>query len=100
MVIDCERRHGDEPTCRFPKEANLKGISMATVILRVKVASDGRAERVWVMSDPGQGFGRMAAMCSCVKHYRPAKSATGKPVAATATYRFKFQRPADPALRQ
>ncbi|WP_438014562.1 energy transducer TonB [Sorangium sp. So ce315] len=66
-------------TCLFPEEADRKGIDNATVVLWVHVEPDGSARTVQILHDPGNGFGRVAALCAMRARYAPGKDRSGAP---------------------
>jgi protein TonB len=53
-----------------------------TVVLRVSVRVDGRAERVDLLTDPGFGFGAAARLCASRTQFEPARDWAGQPAAA------------------
>ncbi len=69
-------------SCPWPAEADARQVDQETVVLRVAVAADGRADRVDVLDDPGFGFGRAARQCALGTRFEPARDPTGAPVAA------------------
>jgi protein TonB len=68
--------------CPWPAEADAEQVNEQTVVLRVSVRPDGRAERVDVLSDPGFGFGPAARLCALRTAFEPAHDSAGQPVAA------------------
>jgi protein TonB len=55
-----------------------------TVVIRVTVRLDGRAERVDVLKDPGFGFGDAARACALTARFGPARDAAGRAIAAVS----------------
>ena len=68
--------------CPWPAEADAQQVNEQTVVLRVSVRSDGQAERVDVLSDPGFGFGAAARLCALRTRFEPARDPGGLPVVA------------------
>lgn len=68
--------------CPWPAEADAQQVNEQTVVLRVTVRADGRADRVDVLSDPGFGFGTAARLCAQRTRFEPARDPVGQPVAA------------------
>jgi periplasmic protein TonB len=68
--------------CPWPAEADARQVDQETVVLRVSVGVDGRAERVDVLEDPGFGFGRAARQCALSTRFGPARDPAGDPIAA------------------
>lgn len=68
--------------CPWPAEADAEQVNEQTVVLRVVVRADGRAERVEVLSDPGFGFGGAARLCALRTTFEPAHDSVGQPIAA------------------
>jgi protein TonB len=71
-------------SCQWPSEADAQQIDEQTVVLRVVVRVDGRAERVDVVSEPGFGFGQAARTCAMATRFEPARDAAGHAIAATS----------------
>jgi protein TonB len=69
-------------SCPWPTEADSQQINEQTVVIRVVVRADGRAERVEVVSDPGMGFGQAARNCALGTRFQPARNTAGEPIAA------------------
>jgi protein TonB len=69
-------------TCPWPAEADAQQVDEQTVVLRVTVRADGRAERVDVVGDPGYGFGPAARQCALGTRFEPARDGAGQPVTA------------------
>lgn len=69
-------------SCPWPAEADARQVDQETVVLRVAVAADGRADRVDVVEDPGFGFGRAARQCALSTRFNPARDPGGAPIAA------------------
>lgn len=82
--------YGFTSECEFPDSAN---VDMAVVQVAVTVGTDGKAQRVEVVSDPGQGFGAAARVCAMTQPYRPARDKTGRLVVSkTPPFRIRFTR--------
>ena len=71
-------------SCQWPSEADAQQIDEQTVVLRVVVRVDGRAERADVVSEPGFGFGQAARTCAMATRFEPARDAAGHAIAATS----------------
>jgi len=71
-------------SCPWPAEADAQQVNEQTVVLRVSVRANGRAERVDVLSDPGFGFGSAARACALATHFEPAHDAAGQAIAASS----------------
>jgi periplasmic protein TonB len=69
-------------SCPWPAEAEAQQVDQQTVVLRVAVRADGRAERVDLVDDPGFGFGRAARACALQTRFEPARDPAGALVAA------------------
>jgi protein TonB len=69
-------------SCPWPAEADARQVDQETVVLRVAVAADGRADRVDLVDDPGFGFGRAARLCALGTRFQPARDPAGDPIAA------------------
>ena len=69
-------------SCPWPAEADAQQVNEQTVVLRAAVRSDGRAERVDVVADPGFGFGAAARQCALATRFEPARDPSGQPIAA------------------
>jgi len=69
-------------SCPWPAEADARQVDQETVVLRVAVRADGRADRVDVVDDPGFGFGRAARQCALGTRFEPARDPAGAPIAA------------------
>jgi periplasmic protein TonB len=72
----------DAWNCPWPAEADARQVDQQTVILRVAVRPDGRAERVELLSDPGFGFGPAARLCALATRFEAARDAAGQAMAA------------------
>jgi hypothetical protein len=66
--------------CPFPMTAEKKEIGSAVVVARVLVASDGTAEDVEILRDPGHGFADAARECAMKQLYVPARDAEGNTI--------------------
>jgi periplasmic protein TonB len=69
-------------SCAWPAEADARQVDQETVVLRVAVRADGRADRVDIVDDPGFGFGRAARQCALGTRFEPARDRAGAPIAA------------------
>jgi protein TonB len=69
-------------TCAWPTEAEDEDIDEQSVVLEVTVKSDGTAESVRVLRDPGHGFGAAARACALATRFSPAADAEGHAVRA------------------
>lgn len=69
-------------SCPWPAEADARQVDQETVVLRVVVGADGRADRVDVVEDPGFGFGRAARQCALGTRFEPARDPAGERIAA------------------
>jgi len=80
-------------SCPWPAEADAEQVNEKTVVLRVRVQADGRAQSVEVLSDPGFGFGAAARACALATRFDPARDADGRAVGAlSAPIRVHFYR--------
>jgi len=80
-------------SCPWPAEADAEQVNERTVVLRVRVQPDGRAETVEVVSDPGFGFGAAARACALGTRFEPARNGDGQPIVAlSAPIRVHFYR--------
>ena len=68
--------------CPWPAEADAQQVNEQTVVVRVAVRADGRADRVDVLSDPGFGFGPAARFCALRTRFEAARDPVGQPIAA------------------
>jgi protein TonB len=71
-------------SCQWPSEADAQQIDEQTVVLRVTVRPDGRAERADIVSDPGFGFGQAARVCALATRFEPARDSAGLRIGATS----------------
>ncbi|MCL2777423.1 MAG: energy transducer TonB [Polyangiaceae bacterium] len=79
--------------CPFPSEADADQIDDAYVTVQVTVKSDGSADAVTVLQDPGHGFGREAKKCAMRKRYTTALDTSGNTIAGTTkAFRVHFAR--------
>ncbi len=69
-------------SCPWPAEADARQVDQETVVIRVQVGADGRADRVDVVEDPGFGFGPAARQCALATRFGAARNVAGDPVAA------------------
>lgn len=67
-------------SCPWPAEADAEQVNEQTVVLRVAVRADGRADRVDVLSDPGFGFGAAARLCALRTRFEPARDPVGRAI--------------------
>jgi protein TonB len=80
-------------SCPWPSEADEAKIVREMVVLRVSVRSDGTADAVKILSDPGAGFGPAARACALRTHFRPALDEGGAAMAAwSPPIRVRFVR--------
>lgn len=80
-------------SCPWPSEAEGAESVQQVVVLRVSVRSDGTADEVKVLSDPGSGFGQAARACALRTHFRPALDEGGVAIAAwSPPIRVRFVR--------
>jgi protein TonB len=68
--------------CPWPAEADARQVDQETVVIRVAVGVDGRADRVDVLQDPGFGFGPAARQCALATRFGAARNPAGDPIAA------------------
>jgi periplasmic protein TonB len=68
--------------CPWPAEADARQVDQETVVIRVTVGIDGRADRVDVLQDPGFGFGPAARQCALSTRFGAARNPAGDPIAA------------------
>jgi protein TonB len=68
--------------CPWPTEADARQVDQETVVIRVAVGVDGRADRVDVLQDPGFGFGPAARQCALSTRFGAARNPAGDPIAA------------------
>jgi hypothetical protein len=79
----------------FPAQSDIDKVDEAYVVLQAEVAPDGYPTDVFVLRDPGHGFGAAARRCAMLKKYIPGRDANGAPVAAeTAPFRIHYLRAA------
>jgi biopolymer transport protein ExbD len=65
--------------------------SDVSVFVAIHVGPDGKPQTVDVLEDPGPGLGDAARLCAMNHTFRPAKDASGKPVAGVMKLRVYFQ---------
>jgi protein TonB len=68
--------------CPWPAEADARQVDQETVVIRVAVGIDGRADRVDVLQDPGFGFVTAARQCALTTRFGAARNPAGDPIAA------------------
>lgn len=78
--------------CPWPSEADAEQIDESYVTIEVAVGTDGKAQKVTVVQDPGFGFAREARSCALRQTYNAALDRDGKPIAATKKFRVRFER--------
>ena len=84
---------GESWSCPWPAEAEPLAIEEQTVLIRVVARSDGTAEAVTVLADPGHGFGDAASDCARRARFLPARNSKGDAVRATSPpIRVRFSR--------
>ncbi|MGB1701112.1 MAG: energy transducer TonB, partial [Nannocystaceae bacterium] len=87
------RLEGSAWRCPWPSKALDADIYEQSVVLKVRVGSDGRARSVEVLEDPGLGFGDAARACAMKTRFTPALDREGDPVTATSPpIRVRFTR--------
>ncbi|HEY5958531.1 MAG TPA: hypothetical protein VIV60_18340 [Polyangiaceae bacterium] len=69
--------------CGFPAEADVEQIDYMRLSIVVTVGTDGRAQSVTVLKDPGYGFGNQARQCALRKTYNVGYNADGKAIVTT-----------------
>ncbi len=69
--------------CGFPAEADVEQIDFMRLSIVVTVGTDGRAQSVTVLKDPGYGFGNQARQCALRKSYSVGLNAEGKAIVTT-----------------
>jgi protein TonB len=80
-------------SCPWPPEAEGAEIHLEMVVLRVFVRSNGTADEVKIVSDPGSGFAPAARACALRTHFRPAVDDGGAAMAAwSPPIRVRFVR--------
>jgi protein TonB len=70
--------------CPWPLEAEPLSVVEQVVALRVVVRVDGTVASSEVVSDPGYGFGAVAAACARRQRFSPATDGAGRPIPATS----------------
>jgi periplasmic protein TonB len=79
--------------CPWPSEADAEQIDEAYVSVQVTTKSDGTAEKVTVLSDPGHGFAREARQCAMRERYNSALDHDGNAIGGvTKAFRIHFER--------
>jgi protein TonB len=78
--------------CPFPPEADTAQIDEAVVQLEVHVRADGSVDSVRILSDPGNGFGRMAYQCALRQRFTPALDFDGNPIPGVVRPPVHFNR--------
>ncbi|WP_394837660.1 energy transducer TonB [Pendulispora rubella] len=79
--------------CPWPSEADSESVDEAYVTVEVLVGTNGRAQQVTVVKDPGHGFGREARQCAMQKPFATQLDVNGNPVAGkTKPFRIHFER--------
>jgi protein TonB len=86
--------HSRNWPCGWPSEAEDLDIDETYVTVRADISINGEVTDVEVMSDPGHGFGKRAALCARTRvSFDPALDAAGNKVAGkTPPLRIKFVR--------
>ena len=86
--------HSRNWPCGWPSEADDLDADEAFVTVRASIRADGSVEDIEVLSDPGHGFGKRAALCARSKvSFDPALDAAGQPSAGkTPPLRIRFVR--------
>jgi protein TonB len=67
--------------CPWPREADAEQIDQQTVVIRVRVETNGTVDSAQLVADPGTGFGRAAVTCARQTRFEPALDVGGNPVA-------------------
>ena len=78
--------------CPFPPEADTAQVDEAVVSIEVAVKADGTPASVRILSDPGNGFGRMAYQCAMRQRFTPALDLDGNPVPGVVRPPVHFNR--------
>lgn len=87
------RLAGSAWRCPWPSRAIDADIFEQTVVIKVRVGTDGRARDVQIVEDPGLGFGDAAAACARKTRFTPARDDAGTRVAAMSPpIRVRFTR--------
>jgi hypothetical protein len=69
-------------------------VDEAYVVAAVLVASDGHAEDVTIIHDPGYGFGDASKQCAMHQQYVPGRNAGGVAIESrTKPFRIHYSRP-------
>jgi protein TonB len=68
--------------CPWPKEADSREVDEESVVIKVVVRADGKAESVKTLSDPGYGFAQAARTCALETRFSPARDRAGHEVRA------------------
>jgi len=86
--------HSRNWPCGWPSEAEDLDLDEAFVTVRATVAANGEVTDVEVLADPGNGFGKRAALCARSRvSFEPALDAAGSKVAGkTPPLRIRFVR--------
>ncbi|MDB4987733.1 MAG: hypothetical protein JWN04_2911 [Myxococcaceae bacterium] len=86
--------HSRSWPCGWPTEADDLDLDEAFVTVRASIGADGSVLDVEVVSDPGHGFGKRAALCARTKvRFDPALDAAGNPTGGkTPLLRIRFVR--------
>lgn len=78
--------------CGFPAEADMEQVNAAKATIAVTIGSDGHAQRVSVVQDPGYGFGALAKRCAMQERFEPARGKDGSAITATQVITINFRR--------
>ena len=79
--------------CPFPPEADSEDLNDAYVTVEVVVGTNGKAQQVTVLKDPGHGFAREARQCAMQKTFATQLDGAGNPlVGKTKPFRIHFER--------
>ena len=86
--------HSRNWPCGWPSEADDLDVDEAFVTVRASIGADGSVQDIEVLSEPGHGFGKRAALCARTKvSFEPALDAEGRPSAGkTPPLRIRFVR--------
>lgn len=79
-------------SCPFPPAADVAGINVAVVELKLRVNARGKLDAIGVLADPGHGFGEAARRCAAGKQFRPALDRNGAPLESELVVRVRFTR--------
>jgi protein TonB len=78
--------------CPFPPEADTAQVDEALVTLDITVRPDGTPAAVRIVSDPGNGFGRMAYQCAMRQRFVTALDPDGNSIQGVVRAPVHFNR--------